>query len=419
MPAEASSLPLCFLGKCADSYVGVAQLLLSEHWVALVFLILGFIGLFYAHRWWQKEAVLANGVALAYARFTLLAVFILACSLCMGFSVYQSVTGTPSQPLAEKGCTASAPTTIHHHVYYEYEAYPTLQPISCPERGSTCHPPTLFARMNLDIQGRPMNHKGHVWQANSYKQPAWAEVANDLGVEVEYNHEVLAQLERASKAVEMRDTTISRYMHRAQTDNARLVWSRKVHSGIASQRTVPNKTSTRILCDFLRDTAEIQNGLLTHPTMIELEQSVFRQQNWTVQTYAHIQLTATLSKSWLRSVDTEMRDLTWSLKEIFAQRVAQGSSHAKDYQKYKDIEQDTLSWLQKRERTMCARADEEDRGEKQEMEYIKTDLAVMDTSELMWDYGSRVRMGATHISAYASFKENKKNKTKDGAVHVG
>ncbi|KAH4892811.1 hypothetical protein HBI80_255770 [Parastagonospora nodorum] len=94
-----------------------------------------------------------------------------------------------------------------------------------------------------------------------------------------------------------------------------------------------------------------------------------------------------------------MRSLTIKLKELSYRRFQQGSSHAKDFQKYKAMERDALQQIRRQESTVCERAHKEEAGEKEEVPVVKIGLRVMDISDMIWGIGGVVRKGAMHVPA--------------------
>ncbi|KAH5706155.1 hypothetical protein HBI20_222090 [Parastagonospora nodorum] len=381
--------------EAAESYRGAVCLPFSDissttqSRTAVVALLIAMVSLGYCHRWWRRQQPRANGLVRSIAQIAAWAAIAAVCMMTILYIGFRFVTDTPWEPSilpAEK-------------VYIAYEPYPTLLPVTCPERRSTCNPPAVFLGMEWDIRLRSLENKSHFWDAKSYKQPEWAQVANDLSVAGQYDHQVLVQLDLASKAVKERDTTISLHMHRAQNDLERLEWSRRVVSDVAVGYATPNQTSTRILCDFLSDTGNTQEHFLTHTTLPELEQSLYRQQNGTLQTLTHTGLTWGLSNPWFEFSDPAMRSLTIKLKELSYRRFQQGSSHAKDFQKYKAMERDALQQIRRQESTVCERAHKEEAGEKEEVPVVKIGLRVMDISDMIWGIGGVVRKGAMHVPA--------------------
>ncbi|KAH5139257.1 hypothetical protein HBH69_219770 [Parastagonospora nodorum] len=360
--------------------------------IAVIALIVSIVGLGYSYRWWRRQQQQSNTLEQNLAEA---AAWITVGSACVvmiifiGSSFVANKLSKPITPPAEK-------------IYYAYEPYPILPFVTCPERRSACHPPVLFLRMKWDTTIRSMEDKSYFWDAKVYEQPEWADVADDLKVAEQYNHKVLKQLGLASTAVEERDTTVTYHMYQAQTDLERLDWSRLVGSDVASKHTTPNKTSSRILCDFLSDTGNIQEHFLAHTTMTEVERSIYQQQKWTLQTVDRIRITSALPNPWFRSSGSAMRSLTIKLEGIFFQRIEQGSSHAKDFQEYKAVEQDALKQIRERQSVFCERADREDAGEKEEMSIVKIGLQVMDISDMTWIIGAMVRKGASHVSADAT-----------------
>ncbi|KAH4013470.1 hypothetical protein HBI56_221500 [Parastagonospora nodorum] len=358
--------------------------------IAVIALIVSIVGLGYSYRWWRRQQQQSNtleqNLAEAAARITVgLACVVMI--IFIGSSFVANKLSKPITPPAEK-------------IYIAYEPYPILPFVTCPQSGSTCHPPTLFLRIKWNISVRSMEDKSYFRDAKDYKEPKCAEVAKDLDIAEMYNYLVLKQLEQASTAVEERDTTISSYMYRAQTEFARLEWSRRVGSDVASGYPIPNKTSTRIFCDYLINIGNSQDYFLNHTAITKLEQSLHEQQDWTLQTLDDIEIVSDLTDPWFGSSNSAMRSLASKLDDVFDLRVQQDSSHAKDFRKYKAMEKDALERIRRRQSTVCERANREDSGEKEEMAFMKIELRVMDISGMMWYFGSLVRKGATHISAY-------------------
>jgi hypothetical protein len=359
--------------------------------IVVIALIISIVGLGYGYRWWRRQLQQGNTLVQNLAEAAAWITFGSACMMIIILIASRFVAEKLSEPI----------TPPAEKIYVAYEPYPILPFVTCPERRSTCHPPNLFLKMKWDISIRSMEDNSYFWDAKDYEQLEWAEVANDLKVAEQYNHQVLAQLGLASTAVNERDTTVSYHMHQAQTDLKRVEWSRIVGSDVASGYQTPNKTSSRILCDFLSDTGNIQEHFLAHITITELGRSIYQQQKWTLHTLDHIDLTLGLSNPWFRSSGSAMRDLTIKLKNSFSQRIEQGSSHAKYFQEYKALEQDALEEIRKRESVFCKRADREDAGEKEGMSTVKLGLQVMDISDMTWKIGGLVRKGAMHVAAEA------------------
>ncbi|KAH3967403.1 hypothetical protein HBI81_165890 [Parastagonospora nodorum] len=363
---------------------------------AVIAIIISMAGVGYCYRWWRRQRQLANGLQRGIAEIAARTTMVLFCMMVIILVASRYGTNTTPEPItlpAEK-------IYVTEKIYVAYEPYPILPLVTCPERKSPCHPPNIFIRMKWDFTIRSKDDKSYLLDTSDYyDQPEWAQVADDLRVAKQHDHQVLSQLERATRAVEERDETVSYYMHRAQIDSERLEWSRTVGSDVASGYHIPNKTLTRIFCDFLRDIGNTQEHLFDHMAMTELEQSLYQQQNWTLQIRNHIDLTFDLANSWFRSSDPAKRSLTAKLEDVFYSRMKQDSSHGSDYQKYRALEQDALNQIRRRESIVCERANREDAGEKEEMSNVKIGHQVRDIQGMTWYFGHVVRKGSSHVSA--------------------
>ncbi|KAH6028523.1 hypothetical protein HBI54_231140 [Parastagonospora nodorum] len=357
--------------------------------ITAIVLIISIVGLGCCYRWVRRQLRKSNTLIQNLAET---AAWITVGSACMTIIIFvgpgfiADMLSKPTIPPAEK-------------IYIAHEPYPILPLVICPQRGSACHPPTLFLRMKWNLSVRSIEEKRYFWDAKDSKHSGWAEVTDDLSFAEQYSYYVLEQLEQASTAVKERDATISSYMHRAQTDFARLEWSRRMGSDVASQYPMSNRTSTRIFCDFLRDIGNSQDHFLAHTAIKKLEQNLHDQQDWTLQTLDDIKIVTDLPNPWFGSSNSATRILASKLDQAFVYHIKQDSSHARDFQKYKAMEKDALERIRRRESTICERANREDAGEKDEAAFMKIELQVMDISGIMWYFGSLVRKGASHASA--------------------
>ncbi|KAF1910985.1 hypothetical protein BDU57DRAFT_560744 [Ampelomyces quisqualis] len=282
------------------------------------------------------------------------------------------------------------PPAVAKEVTIYVESYPTPPPVACPEKGSPCRTPTLFARIDVTMRICLSEDKSFVRDVKDYKQPAWVEVRNNLVRAGEYNKNLRFQVTQASSAVEERDKTFRRK------------WSKMVGPDVASHHPPANKTNSMIMCDYLDAAVETQGHFLSHPAMAGIGRSLSQQLNSTIKTWADVDDTWPVSKSgYIFSSNARMRSVTEKLEGAFDDRIGQDDSHIEDFQEYLKLEKQALKEFERRRDTLCTVALREARGETEELQHYKLGPRVVTIPDMIWYFGGLVRKAATHVSASA------------------